>query len=237
MREALVYDMTREIEQNLDKYRIGDFQYLTSDASNFIETDFEINNLELSKIKVLDGDHNEVQCCLGAFYGLPSISAYLARDQRLWVYLTHVVLLEYTRERWPIPKDNQKAINHIKQHFFAYGSRGFERSNAISRLWWMAEVCNKVKGLTLEQALTAFLYQTGVRADIIERPTTAQNVSVLSAVIGQLNQSFHGDKSLYEREKFRTVMKELNLQGGIKLLEVLEPKEVERIVIKCAAKG
>lgn len=56
-------------------------------------------------------------------------------------------------------------------------------------------------------------------------------------MIRKLDQSYHGDKELYGREKFRTVMKELNLQGGIKLLEVLEPKEVEKIVTKCAAKG
>jgi hypothetical protein len=60
---------------------------------------------------------------------------------------------------------------------------------------------------------------------------------LLSTVIRKLDQSYHGDKELYGREKFRTVMKELNLQGGIKLLEVLEPKEVEKIVTKCAAKG
>ena len=237
MREALVYDLTRDIEQNLEKYRTGDFQYLTSDSSNFIETDFDINEQELAKIEVVDGDLNEVQCCLGTFNGLPKISAYLARDQRLWVFLTHIVLLNYTRQRWPIPQDKEQAIKHIKAHFFASGARGIERDNAISRLWWMASICNKVEGLTLEKSLTAFLYQSGVRADIIERPTTSQNVVLLSTVIRKLDQSYHGDKELYGREKFRTVMKGLNLQGGIKLLEVLEPKEVEKIVARCASKG
>lgn len=237
MREALVYDLTREIEQNLEKYRAGDFQYLMSDSSNFIETDYEASEEELSKIKVIDGDFNEVQCCLGTFNGLPNISAYLARDQRLWVYLTHIVLLDYTRQRWPIPQDKERAIAHIKKHFFASGARGIERDNAISRLWWMASICSKVEGLTLEKSLTAFLYQSDVRANIVERPTTSQNVVLLSTVIKKLDQSFNGDKELYGREKFRTVMKELNLQGGIKLLEVLEPKEVERIVTRCAAKG
>jgi len=237
MREALVHDLTREIEQNLEKYRNGDFQYLTSDVSNFIETEYEVNHQELEKIKVIDGDFNEVQCCLGAFNGLPKISAYLARDQRLWVYLTHIVLLDYTRQRWPIPQDKEKAIKHIKKHFFASGARGIERDNAISRLWWMASICSKVEGLTLEKSLTAFLFQSDVRANIVERPTTSQNVVLLSTVIRKLDQSYQGDKELYGREKFRTVMKELNLQGGIKLLEVLEPKEVERIVTRCASKG
>jgi hypothetical protein len=237
LREALVHDLTREIEHNLEKYRSGDFQYLTSDSSNFIETEYEINEGELAKIKLVDGDFNEVQCCLGAYNGLPKVSAYLARDQRLWVYLTHIVLLDYTRQRWPIPEDKEKAIAHIKKHFFASGARGIERDNAISRLWWMASICSKVEGLTLEKSLTAFLYQSDVRANIVERPTTSQNVVLLSTVIRKLDQSYHGDKELYGREKFRTVMKELNLQGGIKLLEVLEPREVERIVTRCAAKG
>jgi hypothetical protein len=237
MRESLVHDLTRDVGINVDRYRTGDFQYLISDASNFIETEYNINDSEVAKVKISDGDFNEVQCCLGIYNGLPNISAYLARDQRLWVYLTHIVLLEYTRQRWPIPEDKEKAISHIKKHFFASGARGIERDNAISRLWWMASICGKVEGLSLEKSLTAFLYQSDVRANIVERPTTSQNVVLLSSVIRKLDQSYHSDKELYGREKFRTVMKELNLQGGTKLLEVLEPKEVERIVTKCVGKG
>ena len=236
-RESLVNELNREIEKNLEKYRNGDFQFLLSDSTNLRETDFDLNEVELAKIKILPGDFNEVQCCLGVFNGLPRISAYLARDQRLWVYLTHIILLEYTRQRWPIPEDKEKAISHIKTHFFASGARGIERDNAISRLWWMASICKKVEGLTLEQSLTAFLYQSDVRANIVERPTTSQNVVLLSAVIRKLDESYRGDKELYGREKFRSVMKELNLQGGVKLMEVLEPREVERIVTNCANKG
>jgi hypothetical protein len=237
MREALVHDLTREIGNNLEKYRSGDFKYLTSVGSNFIETEYEINEVELSRVTIKDGDFNEVECCLGVYNGLPNVSAYLARDQRLWVYLTHIMFLDYTRQRWPIPQDKEKAILHIKKHFFASGARGIERDNAISRLWWMASICSKVEGLTLDKSLTAFLYQSDVRANIVERPTTSQNVVLLSTVIRKLDQSYHSDKELYGREKFRTVMKELNLQGGTKLLEVLDPKEVDRIVTKCAAKG
>jgi hypothetical protein len=236
-REALVRDLIRTIAQNLERYRTGDFQYLLADSSNFIETEYEINDEELAKIRIIGNDLNEVQCCLGAFRGLPKITAYLARDQRLWVYLTHIVLLEYTRERWLIPLDNEKAVAHIRKHFFALGSRGIERYNSISRLWWMASICSKVDGLTIEEALTALLYKSDVRANIIERPTTSQNVVLLSTVVRKLDQSYRGAKELYVRKKFRTVMKELNLQAGIKLLDVLGPKEVDKIVTRCVTKG
>lgn len=233
-REALVHDLIRSIEQNLEKYRTGDFQYLLSDSTNLIETDFEYNQAEIDKIYCVPGDYQEVQCCLGIFNGLPRISAYLARDQRLWVFLTHAILLQYTRARWPIPQDKEKAIAHIKKHFFASGARGIERDNAASRLWWMASICSKVEGMSLERSLTAFLFQSDVRANIVERPTTSQNVSLLSAVVQKLDESFRGDKELYNRERFRAVMKDLNLQGGTKLLEVLDDAEIKRIVNKCA---
>ncbi len=233
-RESLVYELARSVEHNLEKYRTGNFEYLVSDASNFIPTDFELDEKELQKITCSHEEHNEVQCCLGSYKGLPNISAYLARDQRLWAYLTHIVLLDYTRQRWQIPTDDARAIAHIKKHFFASGARGIERDNAISRLWWMAFICSKVEGLTLEKSLTAFLFQSDVRANIVERPTTSQNVVLLSAVVKKLEQSYRGDKGLYNREKFRTVMKDLNLQGGIKLLEVLDNAEIQNIVNKCA---
>jgi hypothetical protein len=233
-RESLVHDLTRSIENNLEKYRSGDFQYLLSDTTNLIETDFEYNQVEIDKVQCVPGDYKEVQCCLGIYTGLPRISAYLARDQRLWVFLTHAILLQYTRARWPIPQDKDKAIAHIKKHFFASGARGIERDNAASRLWWMASICSKVEGMSLERSLTAFLFQSDVRANIVERPTTSQNVALLSAVVKKLDESFRGDKDLYNREKFRAVMKELNLQGGTKLLEVLDDTEIRRIVNRCA---
>ena len=91
--------------------------------------------------------------------------------------------------------------------------------------------------MPLERALKVFLHQTDVRANIVERPTTAQNINVLSSVLQKLGDSYEGDKGLYERERFRGMMKELNLQGGTKLLEVLEPREVDRIVNRCVARG
>jgi len=234
-RDSLVRDLTRSIEQNLEKYRTGDFQYLLSDTTNLIETEHEYNQAEFDKVQSLTGDHQEVQCCLGIFSGLPRISAYLARDQRLWVFFTHAILLQYTRTRWPIPQDTDKAIAHIKTHFFASGgARGIERNNAVSRLWWMAKICSKVEGMSLERSLTAFLFLYDVRQNIVDRPSTSQNVLLLSAVLMKLDESFRGDKGLFNREKFRGVMKDLNLQGGTKLLDVLDDAEIKRIVTRCA---
>jgi hypothetical protein len=161
------------------------------------------------------------------------LTPYLARDPRLWVYLTHTLLLTYSRNRWPIPDEKDRAIIHVRDHFFVTGARGFERDNAASRLWWMAYVCRRVSALSLEDALTCLLYQSDVRANIIERPTSTQNLLVFSYLMEKLFESFKTDKKLFEREIFREIMKNINLQGGIKLLGALDKENIGLIMQKC----
>ena len=94
----------------------------------------------------------------------------------------------------------------------------------------MSHICNRVSNMELERALEAFLYKSDVRASIIERPSTSQTVSVLSGVLGALSKSLRHNQRLYERDRFRQAMKELNLLGGTMLLEVLPDAEVQNIV-------
>lgn len=233
-RERTVRHLRETILENIEKYRSGDFKFLMSDTTNFFEVPHKIDLAAAERITCTPVDQNEVACTLSAFNAFPTLTPYLARDERLWVYLTHIIFLDYSRARWPIPDEDNRAVAHIKKHFFATGARGIERDNAISRLWWMALICSRVRTMPLERALKVFLHQTDVRANIVERPTTAQNINVLSSVLQKLGDSYEGDKGLYERERFRGMMKELNLKGGTKLLEVLDTHEVIKIVDKCA---
>lgn len=231
-RAQTVAQLFADVAKNLELYRSGDFTDLLHDQSHFLDSSCTTDEEALKKITCTKENDNEVACCLNILPAIGGVSSYLARDERLWARLCHIELLEYARTRWPIPTNDEKAVTHIKKHFFAKGARGIERDNAVSRLWWMTTICSKVKGLSLEQALTAFLHQSDVRANIVERPTTSQNATLLSSVVNKLHDSYHGDKALYEREKFRSVMKNLNLEGGVRLLEVLGDKELNKLVDK-----
>lgn len=233
LRSNIVNDLYNKVENNLENYRDGDFSKIEKDASLFFEGDFDIKEDLLSKIDGDDKDLREVENCELMFKALPDITPYLARDNRLWVYLTHTLLLEYTRKRWPIPEDDDKAVNFIRLHFFARGARGIERDNAASRLWWMANLCNRVDSLTLKESLTAFLFMTDVRANIIERPTISQSISVFSAIVRMLHNSLKGDQKLFKRKIFRPFMMELNLIGGVKLLDILSKNDINSILKKC----
>jgi len=233
LKSKAVKSLSESIADNLSNYRNGNFNFLVADPSNFFEIDSAFDELQLALIDGTASNHKEVDCCLAMNDALGFLSPYLARDPRLWIYLTHTFLLEYSRNRWPIPENDQDAITHIRKHFFAAGTRGIERDNAASRLWWMAALCSRVEGLTLKEALTSFLHQYDVRANIVERPTTSQSIPIFSAVLKKLDASYKADKKLFEREKFRAVMKELNLQGGVKLLCALEEDKIGEIVDSC----
>lgn len=231
LRSRAIQQLTNDVSVNLERYRAGDFDFLEADPANYFESSHEIDEVNLAQVTCTADSHREVECCMAIFNAMGTIPPSLARDSRIWIYLTHTALLKYARTRWPIPSNDEQAEAHIRKHFFAIGTRGIERDNAASRLWWMAALCNRVEGLTLEESLKAFLHQYDVRANIIERPTTAQSIPVFSAIIKRLHVALtFKDESVFKRERFRAAMKQLNLQGGVKLFGVLSPTELNSII-------
>lgn len=233
LKASKMRELASRIKDNLELYRNGTFEFVANDPEYYFESETTISEETLQSVSCTEKDLNEVDSCVKVFSGVGEISEYLARDERLWVYLTHTVLLNYSRARWPIPDDPIAAEKHIRTHFFCSGARGIERDNAVSRLWWMASLCNRCSDIALNDALACFLHQSDVRANIVERPTTSQNVRIFSAILQRLHSSLAGDKALYGREKFRLFMKNLNLQGGVKLLAALPDTKINEILDQC----
>ncbi len=230
LRESSLEELRDAVEENLDKYRSGVFSHLVDDPSQSFEVSIDFDPTISDDVHMGREREDEASNCILLWDALSGLTPVMAREERLWVYLTHTYFLEYSRTRWPIPDDDEEAVKHIRTHFFAKGARGIERDNAVSRLWWMAYLCSRVEGIGLKQSLAALLYQTDVRASIIERPTTSQNVKIFSFLIKKLHSSLEGDKKLYSREISRKLMKELNLKGGSVLLDFLDEEGVDDIL-------
>jgi hypothetical protein len=235
-KEPQITSLLSLVSENLDLYRSGNFDTFINNPDNYFETQLEIDELKLAGI-VCDADNqNEIDNCILVFEAISGITNYLARDGRFWTFLTHSALLKYARNRWPIPEDNEKAIKHIKNHFFCIGARGIERDNASSRIWWMANLCSRVKCLNLRDSLSCMLLQSDVRASIIERPTTSQNITLFTAILKKLHDS-GPDSKLFERDKFRDIMKWLNIYGGVKLIGALSEDRISSLLDECIAKA
>lgn len=228
LRRNALQELWKSIPDNLERYRNGDFRYLREDPSYWIEVNTEYDPHQFSNMDGSEGVDSEVASSLVVFRTLDNIDAYMARDPRLWTYITHVDLLEYTLARWPISNLNdERAIRQIANHFFGRGRRGIERDNSASRLWWMAKICSRVDDMELEYALRLFLKRADVRANILERPTTSQSSWVFKQIIKSLDKSLQTGTNLYERQTFRKAMKRLNVLGGHMLLETLPPNVIQ----------
>jgi hypothetical protein len=194
LRERALAELKGSISDNLDRYRSGEFGYLSLDPALSFETRIDLNESALSKLKAPEGDEKfDSENCAALWNAMKSLSPYEAADERLWVMLSHTLMLDHARLRWPIPKAGDKAMEHIRTHFFASAQRQLERDNVAGRLWWMGHLCARVEELKLKDSLDVLLHRSDVRANIIERPTTAQSIPVFSALLCKLAKSYAGN--------------------------------------------
>ncbi len=227
--------LRQEVPENLEKYRYGDsFSYLLTDPQLSFSMQLDV---DLEPLRTLDGSNtvkSEVENCLIVYQLLSQLTPYDARDERLWAYLCHTFGMAYSRARWPIPDDDDKAVEHVRTHFFAGSDRGIERDNALSRLWWLGHMASRVQSMQLREALEVFLYRSDARAQIVERPTLSQNAIIFEAVLSTLAEHVGVEGGLLEREHNRRFMRRLNAMGGYVLLDVLPLPEAKTLVSSVA---
>lgn len=234
LKNSAVSELKQNISNNLDNYLSGNFDHFFADPARVIELDFEYEPSKFVDLLPGKSTSEEVHNCLLMEGVLGGITPYLARDERLWVYLTHKYLLEYSRARWELDKKSEdEIVKQIEIHFFAPDKRAVERDNSASRLWWIANLCSRVDGLSLKDVLECLLLYSDVRASIIERPTTSQCLNVFSAITKKLSFEYKsGNEEIFERKKFRELMKKINLFGGVKLLNTMKESDILAFINK-----
>src|SRR5437868_6071675 len=120
LRQSVLDELRRNVPRNLRHYRTGKFEYFLADTSLFFEGTMNIDELALTNLlSPRDRELFDVENCQICYGALASVTPYEARDERFWVYLTHTYMLDYSRNRWPIPADDAEAVSHVLTHFFA----------------------------------------------------------------------------------------------------------------------
>ena len=232
LKSECVENLRQSIKGNLERYRSGAFTGLL----DTITIDVELDYAALGGILLPDGDDlKDVENCELICSVTKNLTPFAARDERLWAHLCHGPLLDYSRKRWPIPTDDEKAVASIKSHFFAGDKRNLEARNAVSRLYWLALIASRVTDLPIKEVLSLILHKQDVRQNVIERPTVLQAESILVAVIENLKMSKVTDEKLYERANFRELQERLNEYCGHIFVESLPKSTVKKIVDEMVA--
>lgn len=76
------------------------------------------------------GDYVSAVAIYEAYRDIPPL---LAQMNDLWVYLSHVDLFNYTRNRWPFLVNDKNAVTFIKNHWFVNAKH---MNGCIAGLWW-----------------------------------------------------------------------------------------------------
>jgi hypothetical protein len=241
VKRGAVANLRSSIEKNIDRYLEGDFNdiLLPEVVIPVKDTCFDLDALQ--SMVPESGGGNDYRNSVRIYSAIKGLSRYLARDERLWVWMTHSPCLAFSRERW-IPKNasKERQVSLIGDHFFASGARGFERNNAVASLWWWAEIVSQYKNADFSLALEALLHQTDVRGSILERPTSSQSAfTPIMDVIVHKFRTEDGRKKFFSRSgankaAYRNWLKEINRHGGTKFYEALPEAEVSALFFKLA---
>ena len=176
---------------------------------------------------------------------LYSLTPQQASDERIWIGLTHFDLYEYVRKRWKAAfregTTKEAKARYVRAHWFVGGARGFYRDNGVSRLWWMGKILTNIAretDLAPANVGELLLKQADVRANLIERSSTASNIPVASEIVLSLQHFVEKkEERIYDRQVFRQWMIRINQLGGTLVLDAIPRPTLSHLVREEAKKA
>jgi len=181
---------------------------------------------------------SDAENALILFQELKGLTPKIARDERVWCALSHLYGHKFIQKRHVEGSVDERLSRTIQTRYFCRANgkdRGFERDNALSRLWWWAFVSSHVESIPHAEALEILLELTDFRDAVIGRPTTSIIPQVFEALIlvyrrekaADPELKFFRRRSRYETEgNYLHFMRLVNRHGGRTLYDTMEVNEL-----------
>ena len=172
-----------------------------------------------------EGSKNDGENAIRVHTWLRSIPPSTAMEERLWAYLAHVPFGAYMRSRWPVMNEGEV----LRRYLFEGASFGALARQGISRLWWAAHVTyDPARPDPYELTRTMFIRQD-VQLALMDR-ALGKCRTVRTAVLEflQRNSDWFVERSFGRR--IQLLMRELNLLGGVVILDALPEAQVKQFV-------
>lgn len=232
--EQVAADLRGSVTENLDRYRNGDFLDLESAGNWRIPLSVDADLSELSQLGTDGSPASEIENSLIVGRALAHISPSIARENRLWVRMSHVEGLPYSRARWILDSStDEKCAADIIKHFFAPTLTACRDDHSIARLWWNYHIARQIDSANVAAVLRHILHRADIRLSFIERSAMASRPSFSRGVVRLLAT----EKDLLEGEKlFREFMKQMNLDGAGLAFEVMPEVKIDALMRECLDK-
>jgi hypothetical protein len=232
MATATVDSVRASVSQNLEVYRTGTFSELMLEGEWSVELGLDVDLAPLAELDPEPSAAAEVRNSRLVWRALGQLKPSLAYEEGIWVRLTHVECLEYSRKRWLSGvTDPSQTEKQVARHFFARTLNGRRDDNAISRLWYNAYIAHQIIADPSLPALEVILKRADTRLNFLERSLTGSRKRLASGIVrAGLSQTWINETE----ENFRNFMKALNRRGGGRVFEAMSDKQIDQLMLDCA---
>lgn len=229
--QPVVDRLADQIDQNIERYRTGNFADLATENGWSLES--KLASWDPGIAQKLDPSGTpdaEARNSLLVWESFTGMTPALAREERLWARLCHVELLEFARARWL--NENDRDPNMVRIHLFANGITGCRDDNAIGRLWWNAHVASLASPDNVEAGLRRLLARANYRMQIIERANTGFREPLVRGIVRMLAVEPWLD---IDDEAIVDFMIEVNKRSGSLVFEALNDAGIDNHLAQCLA--
>jgi len=230
---GILEQLWEDVPLNLSRYAKGDFEDLAIGNGWAIETaTVDMDTGILASLKTgATSPQLEIENSLLVHEALAGMTPALACEERIWVRLTHLECLEYSRARWLAGKEEGELEKLVKEHFFAKSRTRTRDDNAVARLWWNAHVAHLARPDDPAGSLRLILKSADIRSSFVERARTVSRPKLARALVNVMDTNPWVTSA---EANFRATMKVVNRDGGGILFECLSDTRIDEFMMACA---
>ncbi len=231
--DTALLELRANIDAHIPRYLNGDFRDLACQPSWDVPLTIEFDPEILAQLDVTQQQNiTQIDIANSKTVGmaLASLTPALANEERIWVRLSHVEALEYSRKRWLSGKQGDALTNAIKIHCFAETQTRVRDDHSISRLWWNWYIAKTCWPDAPERALGLILKTADIRSNFVERVWLTSRQALASATLRAMDSE---PWVTLTEANFRNFMKQINQFGGGLVFEALDQSQCDAFIADC----
>lgn len=200
------------------------FKYTDKDVCYL--NDFHVEKEKLAKLNT--GSPSSLESAILLYEALPDLNPLLASYAPFWLYIAHVELVTYMRNRWPnvlVNRDGREnskdtQIGYILDYWFS--SMGSSSKTWLPNLWWAVYLSVDDKRED-KYALTKILFkQEDLRTRTLGTYTLLRHKPATVATLRFIESHMDSTFSHSFQNRCRYMTKYLNYLGGCRLLSYMD---------------
>lgn len=228
-------ELYAKVSENLEKYADPEFDWVASSSGEVRDLDFEQPDLsgmmKYASTGFATDDFKAAKILYEAYKDF--LSPLQAAQSHFWQYLSHVVLKDYMRTRWPKVNQSECPASYILEHWFY--DQGKIR-NWLEGLYWSVK-CTVIEtdDGTLDYKYTEFLFSIqklrdrGIAAAtyVISNPPIVQGM--LDFYMDEMRKKNEGGDTVFDKYfEYRTdkCIQLINKLGGVVELSALSKNDI-----------